>query len=67
MTNYQKGEEEIQNQFKVYMSKLDLERLILVLRTCFVQNCDKIFPYFIPNVYALAFLRICSNAPVNMY
>ena len=27
------------------------------------QNCDRIFPYFCPNVYAFAFLRMCSYAP----
>ena len=27
------------------------------------QNCDRIVPYFGPNVYALAFLRICGFAP----
>ena len=28
------------------------------------QNYEKIFPYFGPNVYALAFLHICSYAHV---
>ena len=44
-----------------------LERLILLLLTRFVQvksrihqNCDIIDPNFGANVYALAFLRICS-------
>ena len=40
------------------LSKLDLERLILVLGICFVhitsrihQDCDRIFPYFCPNAH----------------
>ena len=52
------------------LSKVDLESLILLLRTRFVhvksrihQNCDIIFPYFGPNVYTLAFLPICSYVP----
>ena len=45
-----------------------LERLILVLTTRFIhitsgihQNCDIIFPYFGPNVYALAFLHYVAT------
>ena len=46
------------------------ERITLVVRIRFIhissrihQNCDRIFLFFDPNVYALAFLRICSYAP----
>ena len=33
------------------------------IRSRIHQNCDRIFPYFCPNVYANAFLRIRSYAP----
>ena len=56
------------------LSKLDLERLILLLRTRFVHmNQESIrtmieFSHtFGPNVCALVFLRICSYAPENNY
>ena len=53
------------------LSKLDLERLILLLRTCFVhvnqESINTMIEFFHilgPNVYAFAFLRICRYAPV---
>ena len=46
------------------LSKLDLERLILVLGTHTIKTVIESSHIFGPNVYALAFLRIYSLAPV---
>ena len=61
------GYEEVILTSSQILSKLDLERLILVLRirlshikSRIHQNCDRIFPYLGPYVYANAFLRIYS-------
>ena len=71
MINYQKGAyEEVIPTSSQILSKLDLERLILVLRTHFVHITSRSIRtviesshIFVPNVYALAFLSICSYDP----
>ena len=45
------------------LSKLDSERLILHVKSRIHQNCGRVFSYFGPDVYALAFLSICSYGP----
>ena len=44
-------------------STATLEHLTSIIH----QNCESIFPYFGPNVYANAFLHIRSYAPAYVY
>ena len=61
--------EEVTQTSSQILSKLDLERLILVLRICFEESIRIVIEsshIFGRNVYANVFLRIRSYAPARL-